>query len=139
MLPAVVLTCFRSAGTSIISPAQKQLVEEFGVGRTVSLLPLSLYVFALGFGPVLGGPLSETAGRMVTYRYGFPLGALFTLGAGLTHNFGALCFLRFAAGFCFAPALAVATGSITETFPPQTRGPVMAIWILMPFLGPGFG
>lgn len=109
------------------------------MSRTVSLLPLSLYAFALGFGPVLGGPLSETAGRMPIYWYGFPAGTLFTVGAALTHNFGALCFLRFAAGFCWAPALAVAAGSIAETFPPQTRGPVMAVWILMPFLGPGFG
>jgi hypothetical protein len=29
----------------------------------VAILPLSLYVLALGFGPVLAAPLSETYGR----------------------------------------------------------------------------
>lgn len=100
-------------------------------------MPLSLYVFALAFGPVIGGPLSETLGRLPVYQWTSVLGALFTLGAGFTHNFGALCFLRFAAGFAWGPALANGTGSIVETFLPKTRGLVLAIYILMPFLGPG--
>lgn len=128
-----------SVATSIISPARQQFMEEFGVSSTVALLPLALYVYALGFGPVVGGPLSETVGRLPVYQVAIPLGSLFTLGAGLTHSFGGLCFLRFAAGFCFAPALAVVTGSVTETFVPKTRGPVLALLTLMPFLGPGFG
>ncbi|KAK3196899.1 hypothetical protein K4F52_000243 [Lecanicillium sp. MT-2017a] len=126
-----------SAGTSIISPAQYALIEEFGVSRIRALLPLSLYVFALAFGPVIGGPLSETLGRLPVYQWTSVLGALFTLGAGFTHNFGALCFLRFAAGFAWGPALANGSGSIVETFMPKTRGLMLAIYILMPFLGPG--
>lgn len=113
-------------------------MEEFGVTRVVALLPLSLYCFALGFGPVVGGPLSETMGRRPVYIGTSVLGALFTLGAGFTHNFGALCFLRFMAGFCWAPALAMGSGSIVETFAPKMRGPMIAIYVLIPFLGPGF-
>ncbi|CEJ80699.1 hypothetical protein VHEMI00869 [[Torrubiella] hemipterigena] len=126
-----------SAGTSIISPATEEIKEHFQVSPTVALLPLALYIFALGFGPLLGGPLSETAGRMPIYWVLFPLGAIFTLGAGFADNFVALCILRFAAGFCYAPTLAVGAGIVTDVFLPQSRGPVMAIWILMPFLGPG--
>jgi len=129
----------RTAGTSVVSPATAALQKEFDVGETAALLPLSLYVFALASGPVVGGPLSETVGRMPVYYVFFPLGALFTLGAGLTRNFGAFCFLRFAAGFCWAPSLTVAAGSISETFAPKARGLMMALFIFMPFLGPGFG
>ncbi|EGX88527.1 bicyclomycin resistance protein, putative [Cordyceps militaris CM01] len=127
-----------SAGTSIISPATQAIADEFRVTRVVALLPLSLYCFALGFGPVLGGPLSETMGRRPVYIGTSVLGALFTLAAGLTHSFGALCFFRFAAGFCWAPALATGSGSIVETFAPKSRGPMIAVYVLMPFLGPGF-
>ncbi|KAM3444767.1 hypothetical protein NHJ13734_001117 [Beauveria thailandica] len=128
-----------SAGTSIISPATSAIMAEFRVTRVVALLPLSLYCFALGFGPVVGGPLSETMGRKPVYVGTSVLGALFTLGAGLTRrSFGALCFLRFMAGFCWAPALASGSGSIVETFAPRSRGPMIAIYVLMPFLGPGF-
>lgn len=128
---------FSSAGTSIISPATADIIKDFDVSRTVALLPLALYIFALGFGPLLGGPLSETAGRLPVYTILFPLGAIFTLGGGFCHNFVALCVLRFAAGFCYAPTLAVGAGVVTDLFEMQKRGPVMAVWILMPFLGPG--
>ena len=83
--------------------------------------------------------MSETLGRRPVYTFTVILGSLFTLGAGLTHSFGALCFLRFAAGFCWAPALAIGSGTLAEMVAPKGRGPIMAIYILMPFLGPGFG
>lgn len=128
-----------SVGTSIISPATPYLIKEFGVGEVTALLPLSLYVFALAFGPLVGGPLSETFGRHPVYLGTTFCGAMFTLGCGLVHNFGALCFLRFVAGFCWGPCLAIGSGSLAETFQPKTRGLAMAIFILMPFLGPGLG
>lgn len=114
-------------------------MEEFNISSTVAILPLTFYTLALGFGPVLGGPLSETVGRYPVYLGSLPLGALFTLGAGFTHNFGSLVFLRFMAGFCWGPVLAIATGSLVETFKPKSRGAASAVFILMPFLGPGLG
>ncbi|KAK0651008.1 major facilitator superfamily domain-containing protein, partial [Cercophora newfieldiana] len=126
-----------SMGTSIMSSATTQLKAEFGLTTTQSILPLSLYVFALALGPVAGGPLSETVGRLPVYTGGLILGTLFTLGAGLTHSFAGLNILRFLAGFCFAPSLAIATGSINEMYKPVDRGLPSTFFILTPFLGPG--
>jgi MFS family permease len=98
-----------------------------------------MYVFALGLGPVVGGPLSETVGRFPVYLSCMPLGALFTICAALTHNFAALCFLRFMAGFSFAPSLAIGAGTINDIYQPAQRGLPSTVFILMPFLGPGFG
>ncbi|GFP60151.1 major facilitator superfamily multidrug transporter mdrA [Trichoderma asperellum] len=128
-----------SIATSISSSSVGLLQEEFGVSRTVALLPLTLYVVALGLGPVIGGPLSETIGRYPVIMGGMLLGSFFTIGAGFVHNFGALCFFRFLTGFLWAPVLANAPGSLSETFLPKTRGPVSAMFILTPFLGPGLG
>lgn len=128
-----------SIGTSIISPATFALQREFGVGSVVSLLPLSLYVFALAFGPVVGGPFSETFGRKPVYVTTTLVGAIFTVGCAVTHNFAALCVLRFLAGFAWGPSLAIGSGTLAETFQPKRRGPAMATFILMPFLGPGLG
>lgn len=122
-----------------MSAARGQLMAEFNVSSTVALLPLTMYVLALGFGPVIGGPLSETIGRYPIYAASVPLGAFFTIGAGFVHNMGGLCFLRFMAGLCWGPVLAVAPGTLSETFTPKNRGPVSAVFILMPFLGPGCG
>ncbi|KAM0545662.1 hypothetical protein ACHAO7_008117 [Fusarium culmorum] len=95
-----------------MSPARNDLMTEFNVSSTVALLPLTMYVLALGFGPIIGGPLSETIGRYAIYAASVPLGAVFTIGAGFVHNIGALCFLRFMAGLCWAPVLAVAPGTL---------------------------
>ncbi|KAH8910652.1 MFS general substrate transporter [Coniochaeta sp. PMI_546] len=127
----------RSMGSSIMSAAIEQLRDEFGVTTTQAILPLSLYVFALGLGPVVGGPLSETVGRLPVYMGGLIGGTLFTLGAGLSHSFAGLNILRFLAGFCFAPSLAIATGTINEIYKPVKRGLPSTLFILTPFLGPG--
>jgi MFS family permease len=68
-----------------------------------------------------------------------PIGAFFALGAGLTHNFHALCFLRFMAGFAFSPSLAIGAGTINDVYEPSQRAMPSTLFILMPFLGPGFG
>lgn len=114
-------------------------MDEFSISSTASIASLSIYVFALALGPILGSPLSETVGRYPVYMTCIPLAALFILGTALTHSFAALCVLRFLAGFCFAPSLAIATGTINETYHPAWRAIPSTIFILMPFLGPALG
>ncbi|KAI0437438.1 MFS general substrate transporter [Xylaria telfairii] len=128
-----------SLGTSIVSPAHQQLIDEFGVSSIVAFLPLTTYVLALGLGPIVGGPLSETVGRKVVYIGAAALGGLFTLGAGFTTSFAGLCVLRFFAGFAFGPSLSIGSGFLSETYIPAERGLPSLLFILSPFLGPGFG
>ncbi|KAJ5871124.1 uncharacterized protein N7529_003477 [Penicillium soppii] len=128
-----------SLGVSIVSPAHSQFMKEFEVGSTVAILPLSLYVFALALGPVVGGPLSETIGRYPVYIGSTLLRSIFTLGVGLSYTFTAVCVLRFLAGLYFAPPLAIAAGTINETFKPASRAIPSTIFILTPFLDPGLG
>lgn len=120
-----------------MAPATSQLRAELGATVTQSLVPLSAYTFALGLGPVLGGPLSETAGRYVALVGMGTAGAAFTLGAGFVESLAGLCVLRFLAGFCFGPSLAVSAGLLNDCFRPVERGLPSALFILTPFLGPG--
>ncbi|KAI0003198.1 major facilitator superfamily domain-containing protein [Xylariaceae sp. FL0662B] len=136
-------TCFialtGSLGTSIITPAHQQLIEEFEISSTVAFLPLTTYVLALGLGPVVGGPLSETAGRRLVYVAGAFLGGLFALSAGFAPTFSGLSILRFLAGFTNGPSLAIGTGMLAETYTPAERGLPSCAYILSAFLGPGLG
>lgn len=126
-------------GTSIYTPAISEIVEQFHVSTTVALLPLTFYVFALGFGPLLGAPLSETYGRRVVYLVSAPLGALFTVGAGFSTNISSLCILRFFAGVGFSPALAIGAGTIADLFRLEDRAAPSALFITSPMLGPALG
>ncbi|CAG9945027.1 unnamed protein product [Clonostachys rosea f. rosea IK726] len=132
-------TFLGSVATSIVSPSVAYVMLEFSVSRTVAILCLALYVLALAFGPVIGGPLSETIGRRYVYIGCILTGVLFTVGASQATNFVTLCILRFFSGFCWGPTLAVTAGSIIEVFRAEARGPVSAIIVLMAFLGPGLG
>ncbi|KLU87579.1 hypothetical protein MAPG_06576 [Magnaporthiopsis poae ATCC 64411] len=126
-------------GTSVITPGRGQLMQEFGVSGTVAMLPLSLYVLALALGPVVGGPLSETVGRYPVYVASTPLAIIFTIGAGLggPTAFAGVCALRFLAGFCIAPSLAIVAGVLSETFRPAERGLPSTVFLLTTFMGPG--
>ncbi|KAI0025406.1 MFS general substrate transporter [Xylariomycetidae sp. FL0641] len=128
-----------SLGLSIISPAHQQLIDEFDVSSTVAFLPLTTYVLALGLGPVLGGPLSESAGRQVVWLMAAVLGGLFALGSGLSPTFAGLCIMRFLSGMFYGPSLAIGTGVLAETYIPAERGPPSSLYMLSPFLGPAFG
>jgi MFS family permease len=114
-------------------------MEQFGVSTTVALLPLSVYVLALGFGPIIGAPISETYGRRTVYLISPPLGALFTLGAGFAPNIASLIILRFIAGMFFSPSLAIGAGTIADTCVPSERALATTLYILSPFLGPSLG
>jgi MFS family permease len=131
--------CNSTMGSSIVAPAVSAIVHQWGVSTTVALLPLTLYVLALGFGPVLAAPISETYGRHQVYLFTVPIAALFTLGAGFSNNIWTLCILRFFSGLAFSPALAVGSGTIADINKPEKRATHSAVYILMPFLGPAAG
>ncbi|CAI6095246.1 unnamed protein product [Clonostachys chloroleuca] len=134
------VSCLASISASIVSPAISYLGAQFSItSRTTIILTLTLYVIALAFGPIIGGPLSETLGRRWVYVGCVLTGALFTIGAAEAPNFAALCIFRFLAGFCWGPTMAIAVGSCSELFRPEKRGPVSAIVVLMGFFGPGLG
>lgn len=126
-------------GSSIYSPAFPTIEKDFHVDSTVALLPLSLYVLALGAGPMLAAPISETYGRHIVYLLSPPIGALFTLGAGFSQNIWTLCILRFFAGLTFSPALAIGAGSIADVNKLEHRAAPSSLYILSPFLGPALG
>ena len=108
---------------------------DFKVSETVAVLPLTTYVLALGFSSMISAPISETMGRLGTYRYCVPISALFTLGAGFAPSFGALCVLRFFAGLFGSAALAVSAGTGADLFAPLERALPGAIQLFAPFLG----
>lgn len=126
-------------GTSIYTPAVPAIMEKWHISSTIALLPLSFYVLALGFGPVLGAPISEMHGRHIVYLISVPLAAIFTMGAGFSENIWTLCILRFFSGLAFSPALALGAGSIADVTPPDQRAAPTVLYVLAPFLGPALG
>jgi MFS family permease len=106
---------------------------------TAAILPITVYVLGLGFGPIISAPLSETFGRRAVYFITFPPFLLFTLGAGFAHSFAALLVCRLLAGTIGSACLAVGAGTNSDMYSPLDRAVSSAIFLLAPFLGPAIG
>lgn len=126
-------------GSSVYTPGYPDVEKRFKVSSTVALLPLSLYVLGLAFGPVLAAPISETLGRRVVYLISSPIAAMFTLGAGFSNTIAALAITRFFAGFFGSPALAVGAGTNVDLWAPVHRAAAASAFLLAPVLGPAIG
>lgn len=126
-------------GSSIYTPATTNVAQDFDISITAAILPLSLYVLGLAFGPTLSAPISETFGRRVVYTWGFLPSLLFTIGAGFSKNLGSLIVCRFFAGFFGSGCLAVGAGSAADIWRPERRAVASALFLVSPFLGPAVG
>ncbi|KAI9798717.1 MAG: hypothetical protein M1825_004999, partial [Sarcosagium campestre] len=128
-----------SFGSSVYTPGYPEVMKEFNVSSTVALLPLSLYVFGLGFGPILAAPLSESYGRAVVYKVAVPISAFFVLGAGFSQSIAALTICRFFAGVFGSPPLAIGGGTMADLWEPSHRAVASSLFALAPFFGPAIG
>jgi MFS family permease len=115
------------------------VIETFHVSNVAAIIPFSLFLLGLGFGPMLAAPLSENFGRTWSYLLSLPIYALFTLGAGFSQTFGALVACRFLAGIFASPPLVVGAGTIADIRKPEHRALTTTLFALCPFLGPALG
>lgn len=132
-------TVYRTFGSSIFTPGYPDVAEHFGVSGTAALLGLSLFTLAIGVGPVIAAPISETLGRRPVYWISGPIFMLFTLGAGYSQTFAQLLVCRFFAGMFGSPVLAVGSGTNADIWPIEKRAVSIAIFLMAPFLGPALG
>lgn len=135
--PAVGFLC--PFGSSVYTPGQQQVQAEFGVPREVAILPFVFYLLGLSFGPIIASPTSEQYGRKIVYMSSLPIFAAFTLGAGFSRGIASLIVCRFFAGLFSSPGLSIGTGTISDIWPPEKRGPPMSIFVCMVQMGPALG
>jgi multidrug resistance protein len=89
----------------------------------------------MGFGPMIASPMSETFGRKVVYLATTPVFAILILGSGFCPNITSLCVCRFFAGLFGAPGVSIASATIADITPPESRGVPLAIYYGIPFVG----
>ncbi|OAL34858.1 hypothetical protein AYO20_05818 [Fonsecaea nubica] len=138
LVPA--LQCFTvTFGSSVYTPSVPEVARHFGVSTTAAIVPLTVYVIGLGFGPVLSAPLSETYGRRAVYLSFFPPSLLMSLGAGFSKSYASLVVCRLLAGLLGSGCLAVGAGTNSDLFSHLHRAVASAVFLLAPFLGPALG
>ncbi|TKY86876.1 hypothetical protein EX895_004164 [Sporisorium graminicola] len=127
-------------GSSILVPGNGFVDHTFGLGsRTLSLLPVSLFVIGLGIGPFILAPCSETVGRQPVYVSTSFLFIAFNLASAFSPNFVVLNVLRVLAGAAGSTGPSLGAGSIGDMFSPKERGRAQSLYGLGPLMGPVLG
>lgn len=124
---------------SLYAPAIEDIRKEFNVSEEISILPLSMYNIGMAFGPLIGSPLSETAGRKVVIMITTPIFALFILGAGFSTSITSLTVCRFFAGAFAAPAIGNASATLTDYTAGRYRAITMSFYYTVPTFGACLG
>ncbi|KAJ5609894.1 MFS general substrate transporter [Penicillium herquei] len=127
--------------SSIYTPGEPYLMDEFGVSKTVAILGLSLFTLGYGFGPMLWSPLSEMPklGRSGIFFWTLLAFIIFQLPVGLAPNVVVFLVFRFVTGFCGSPCLATGGGTITDIYEPTKVPYLLCIWSSAGVCGPVFG
>lgn len=105
----------------------------------LSLLPFTLYVYGLAFGPTVSAPLSETFGRRFIYVFVTPIALLFILGASFAKTFAALAICRLLAGIMISAPLAVGAGTMMDMWTGISTNRGVILIMTIAFLGPAVG
>lgn len=128
-------------GSSIITPSEGGIMEQFGVNPQLASMVLSMYVLAYGLGPMLWSPLSElpSIGRNPPYIITFLLFVIFLPISAVVDNFAGLVVLRFLQGFFGSPCLATGGASLQDMFSLIKMPYVLCLWAFAATCGPALG
>ncbi|KIW12850.1 hypothetical protein PV08_08037 [Exophiala spinifera] len=126
--------------SSVTSPATSTLMTEFNVNRTQALLPGTVYMVGLAFGPLIMAPLSEFVGRRWLYIVTSSSIVAFAAGSGAAQTFATLLSCRFLCGLLGSAGIAIGAGTILDLWGiAEAGGLARLLFILGPFLGPTMG
>lgn len=140
-----ILTAFVYMASAIYTPGIGEIMEKFHVNQTLATLPLTLFVFGYGIGPMVFSPLSENArfGRTSIYLITLFIFFILQIPTALTENIAGLCVLRFIAGFFASPCLATGGASVVDVTSIAWIPVSISAWsiaaVCAPSMGPLFG
>ncbi|SCU90340.1 LAMI_0E01640g1_1 [Lachancea mirantina] len=137
----MLLTCVTYMGTSIYTPGQDLIQDEFHVGHVVGTLNLSLYILGFGLGPLVFAPLSELVaiGRQRLFIVTLFAFAILQIGCALVKNIAGLIILRFLAGVFCSPSLANGAAAVGDVVKPKHVPVVLGLWAIGALAGPATG
>ncbi|EDO14789.1 hypothetical protein Kpol_358p7 [Vanderwaltozyma polyspora DSM 70294] len=138
MIQITLLTMFTYMGSSIYTPGQDAIQEEFKIGHVAATLNLSVYVIGYGIGPIFFSPLSEfaTLGRQNIYIITLFCFCMLQIGTATVDNLGGMVVIRFLSGIFCSPSLATGGATISDMISVENVSTLLVIWAAGSFASP---
>ncbi|KAF2767896.1 MFS general substrate transporter [Teratosphaeria nubilosa] len=139
-LTVSLFTFISPVSSSMIAPAVAQLMRDLNITASIDgQLAISTFILAFAVGPLFLGPLSELFGRRIILQLSNLFYMVFNLLCAFSPGIGALVAFRFLSGLGGSAPMGIGGGVLGDIWLPQERGKAMALYSLMPLLGPAIG
>lgn len=125
-----------SFASSIIAPAQADLVANLHSSYEETVLTVSLFVLGYAFGPLLWGPVSEVYGRRVSMLPGVFMMGIFSIATAECDTMAGVLVTRFIGGLFASAPVSNASAAIGDVYAAKVRGVPMAFMALCIVGGP---
>ncbi|KAI7278046.1 MFS multidrug transporter-like protein [Hortaea werneckii] len=126
--------------SSMVAPSLDAMSADLGVRDQVeSEMMLSIFILAYAFGPLFLGPISELVGRRKVLQLGNAFFFAFNLGGGFAQTETQMMVCRFFAGLGGSAPLSIGGGVLGDSWQAHERGRAIAVYSLMPLIGPAIG
>ena len=125
--------------SSMFTPGIDQIATDLDTSPSVVVGATTGFVIALGIGPLLLAPLSETFGRRRLYLVCFSIFTLTQIPTALSPSVSFLIGWRTVSGFFGSVGIANGGGTISDMFEPKERAGIFGWYLLGPLLGPTLG
>ncbi|KAF2146716.1 uncharacterized protein K452DRAFT_355178 [Aplosporella prunicola CBS 121167] len=125
--------------SSMFTPGMDEIAEGLHTDPAVVVGATTGFVIALGIGPLVLAPLSETFGRRRLYLTCFTIFSLLQVPCALSPNIQTLLAMRTLSGFFGSVGIANGGGTIGDMFEKEERAGVFGWYLLGPLLGPSLG
>ncbi|KAG5359590.1 Multidrug resistance protein 1 [Yarrowia sp. C11] len=137
----LILTFSVYVGSSIYTPGLAEIMADFNCSETAALVPMTVFVFGYGLGPVFFSPLSEhpVIGRLWIYVITLAIFVILQVTTALSQNIGSLIALRFLGGIFSSPALAISGATFGDIYEIAYIPFALAFWAIAGICGPVFG
>jgi hypothetical protein len=133
-------TFISPVSSSMVAPALTKMSQELHIKTEFeAAMVLSIFVLAYAVGPLFLGPLSEIYGRTIVLQLSNLIYMVFNLACGFAKNPAQILAFRFLSGLGGSAPLAIGGGVLGDCFTPDKRGTAIAVYALMPLLGPAIG
>lgn len=133
----ILSTCFTSTfGSSTLSEAVVEILEEYHVGLEVSTLCTSLFVLGYASGPVMWGPLSDVYGRKIILILSSFIYLTLNFAVATAKDIQTIIICRFFSGFSSAAPMVVCAAIIAEISNTSSRGNIITLFVMVLLVGP---
>ena len=132
-------TMTTTLGSSIFSPATKQVAADFHVGTEVATLGTAMFLFGMGLGPLLWAPLSELYGRRPAVLIPTFVAAIFAFGVGAAKDIQTIIICRFFQGLFGSAPVTNTGGVLGDIWSAEQRGAAMVGYAMALVGGPTIG